>query len=128
MGNPEITSQNYLDILVKLFKRIENIVSAFGEIQTAWGFIVLIFLLLFFCYSVIMFSKEVNQQTHLQIQAFNKMGKYEPALYIELNRNLECLRYFLFSYNWKSRIVQAYNNLFTGYDGRRFKTVRYKCI
>ena len=121
MGNPEITSQNYLDILVKLFKRIENIVSAFGEIQTAWGFIVLIFLLLFFCYSVIMFSKKVNQQTHLQIQAFNKMGKYEPALYIELNRNLECLRYFLFSYNWKSRIVQAYNNLFTGYDGRRFK-------
>ena len=118
MLSTESTDQNFFDMAIE---KIRTIVNAFGEIQTAWGFIAAAFLAVAFLYAIFSFRKRVNKGTSSQIHFFVKIKKYEPELYIELNRNMECLRYFVFSHNWKTRIVQAYNKLFAGYEGKRIK-------
>lgn len=118
MLSTESRDQNFFDMAIE---KIRTIVNAFGEIQTAWGFIAAAFLAVAFLYAIFSFRKRVNKGTSSQIHFFVKIKKYEPELYIELNRNMECLRYFVFSHNWKTRIVQAYNKLFAGYEGKRIK-------
>ena len=118
MSSTETTNRNLFDIAVE---KARTIVNSFGEIQTAWGLIVAVVLAVAFLYAIFSFQKRVNKRTSSQIHFFVKVKKYEPELYIELNRNMECLRYFVFSHNWKTRIVQAYNKLFAGYEGRRIK-------
>lgn len=118
MSSTETTNKNLFDIVVE---KARTIVNSFGEIQTAWGLIVAVVLAVAFLYAIFSFRKRVNKRTSSQIQFFVKVKKYEPELYIELNRNMECLRYFVFSHNWKTRIVQAYNKLFAGYEGKRLK-------
>lgn len=118
MLSTESRDQNFFDMAIE---KIRTIINAFGEIQTAWGFIAAAFLAVAFLYAIFSFRKRVNKGTSSQIHFFVKIKKYEPELYIELNRNMECLRYFVFSHNWKTRIVQAYNKLFAGYEGKRIK-------
>lgn len=118
MSSTETTNKNLFDIAVE---KARTIVNSFGEIQTAWGLIVAVVLAVAFFYAIFSFQKRVNKRTSSQIHFFVKVKKYEPELYIELNRNMECLRYFVFSHNWKTRIVQAYNKLFAGYEGKRIK-------
>ena len=118
MSSTETTNKNLFDIAVE---KARTIVNSFGEIQTAWGLIVAVVLAVAFLYAIFSFQKRVNKRTSSQIHFFVKVKKYEPELYIELNRNMECLRYFVFSHNWKTRIVQAYNKLFAGYEGKRIK-------
>ena len=40
---------------------------------------------------------------------------------VELNDNMEQLRYFVFSSRWKWRIVRRYNLMFRGYVGKQLK-------
>lgn len=118
MENTGDTTKTFLEIL---FDKILKIVDFFGKIQTAWGFVVAIVLVVAFIYALLSFRMTVNKRTKSQIQFFTKVKKYEPSLYIELNQNMECLRYFLFAHKWKNRIVQKYNKLFKGYEGKRLK-------
>ncbi len=103
------------------YMQIKNIIDWFGTIQTAWSIIVLCVLLIGFALCVIMFTKGINEITKGQINRFQKEGKYLPAIYIELNDTMEFLRYFLFSFKWKHRIIRQYNHLFSGYEGQRLK-------
>lgn len=122
MSSTETTNKIFFDIAFeKLKSMIEFFLGAFDEIQTTWEAFVAVVLAIAFICTIFSFRKRVNERTSSQIQFFVKTKKYEPGLYIELNRNMECLRYFVFSYNWKMRIVQAYNKLFAGYEGKRLK-------
>lgn len=100
---------------------LKNIIDGFGTVQTAWGLIVAGTLIIAFIFCVFAFTKRINKITKAQIQRFQKEGKYLPSIYIELNNSMEYLRYFIFSYRWKHRIIRQYNHLFHGYEGKRLK-------
>ena len=100
---------------------LKNIIDGIGTVQTAWGLIVTGALVLAFAFCVLTFTNRVNKATKAQIQRFQKDGKYLPSIYIELNNSMEYLRYFIFSYRWKHRIIRQYNHLFHGYEGKRLK-------
>ena len=100
---------------------LKNIIDGFGTVQTAWGLIVAVTLIIAFIFCVFAFTKRINKITKAQVQRFQKEGKYLPSIYIELNNSMEYLRYFIFSYRWKHRIIRQYNHLFHGYEGKRLK-------
>ena len=85
---------------------LKNIIDGFGTVQTAWGLIVAGTLIIAFIFCVFAFTKRINKITKAQIQRFQKEGKYLPSIYIELNNSMEYLRYFIFSYRWKHRIIR----------------------
>jgi DNA replication protein DnaC len=114
--NTEETTKTVFSILIE---KLTAVVDAFGQVQTAWGLIVAITLFFLFVIAIFLFRMKVNNRSKAQIKSFIKMKKYEPALYIELNRNMEYLRHFIFAHKWKKRIVSKYNKLFSGYDGKR---------
>lgn len=118
VANADSITQAGFEILLE---KIQNAFDALGKIQTAWGFVVTIVLIVAFLFALLLFRRAVNKITKSQIQFFTKDKKYEPSLYIELNQNMEYLRRFLFGYKWKKRIVQQYNKMFSSYEGRRFK-------
>lgn len=109
--------ENFINALVIL----KSIVDSIGTIQTARGLIVLLILIFSFILCIFTFTNRVNKSAKLQIQRFKKEGKYLPSVYVELNNSMECLRYFIFSYRWKKRIIRQYNHLFSGYEGKRLK-------
>ena len=118
MGNDNSTLNGTFALSKEIAQRILDI---FGTIQTCRDLIILIVLVLCFIVAALSFRRRINKYTEEQIERFINVGKYEPDLYIELNNNLENLRYFLFSRKWKARIVREYNNLFSGYDGVKLK-------
>jgi hypothetical protein len=67
------------------------------------------------------FAGRLKEETENQIRVFTKVKKYEPSLFVELNENMEHLRYFLFAYKWKKRVIYQYNMLFDSYEGKRIK-------
>lgn len=95
---------------------LKNIIDGIGTVQTAWGLIVTGALVLAFAFCVLTFTNRVNKATKAQIQRFQKDGKYLPSIYIELNNSMEYLRYFIFSYRWKHRIIRQYKyfRIFSG--------------
>lgn len=109
--------EKFINVLVIL----KSIVDSIGTIQTARGLIVLLILIFSFILCIFTFTNRVNKSAKLQIQRFKKEGKYLPSVYVELNNSMECLRYFIFSYRWKRRIIRQYNHLFSGYEGKRLK-------
>lgn len=118
MENTEVVSQTVFE---SSLNKMQNLIDSFGQIQTAWGLVVAIVLMLAFIFAILSFRNSVNKSTKSQIQFFIKVKKYEPSLYIELNQNMENLRFFLFGNKWKKRIVQKYNKIFRGYEGEKLK-------
>lgn len=110
-------NENFINALVIL----KSIIDSVGTIQTAWGLIVLLVLTVLFILGIFTFTNRVNKSTESQIQRFKKEGKYLPSVYVELNNSMESLRYFIFSYRWKRRIIRQYNHLFSSYEGKRLK-------
>lgn len=107
---------------------IKNIINIFLQVidniartQTSWNLIVFVFTIALLIYYITNFRRKINQKTMSQIVFFKNIKKYDPSLYIELNRNMENLRYFIMSYKWKHRLIRQYNRLFVGYDGKRLK-------
>lgn len=100
---------------------LKNIIDSIGTVQTAWGLIAAGMLVLVFIICVFTFTNKVGKITKKQIRQLQKEGKYLPPTYIELDNSMESLRYFIFSYKWKHRIVRQYNHLFDGYEGKRLK-------
>lgn len=116
---------------IDIFTEVKNFIDGIGTVQTAWGLIATGILIAVFFFCVFSFTKMINKATKIQIQRFQKEGKYLPSIYIELNNSMEYLRYFIFSFKWKHRIVRQYNHLFHGYEGKRLKkllgsNVKYK--
>lgn len=105
----------------KICTEIKNFIDWVGTLQTVWWIVGTCILLIVFIACVVLFTKRVNGATKVQISRFEKEGKYLPALYIELNNTMEFLRYFLFSFKWKRRLIKQYNHLFVGYEGKRLK-------
>ncbi|MCI8650724.1 MAG: ATP-binding protein [Anaerotruncus sp.] len=100
---------------------LKNLIDGVGTIQTAWGLFVSGVLIIAFIFCVFIFNSKINKVTKVQVQRFQKEGKYLPPIYIELNNSMEYLRYFIFSHRWKHRIIRQYNHLFHGYEGERLK-------
>lgn len=116
---------------IDIFTEVKNFIDGIGTVQTAWGLIATGILIAVFFFCIFSFTKMINKATKIQIQRFQKEGKYLPSIYIELNNSMEYLRYFIFSFKWKHRIVRQYNHLFHGYEGKRLKkllgsNVKYK--
>ena len=101
-----------------IYTQIKTFIDYVGTVQTAWWIIGACVLLIVFIVCVVLFTGRVNKTTRAQISCFQKEGKYLPEIYIELNNTMEFLRYFLFSFKWKRRVVKQYNHLFSGYEGR----------
>lgn len=97
------------------------IIDRIGTIQTVWGLVIAVVLGIVFIFCIFTFTDNVNKVTKRQVNRFQKEGKYLPSIYIELNNSMEYLRYFIFSYRWKHRIIRQYNHLFHGYEGKRLK-------
>lgn len=107
--------------VISVCTELKDVIDSIGTVQTAWGLIVACVLTIAFVFCVFTFTNRVNKSTKAQIQRFQREGKYLLATYIELNDSTEYLRYFIFSYRWKHRIIRQYNHLFYGYEGKRLK-------
>lgn len=107
--------------IISVCTELKDVIDGIGAVQTAWGLIVACALIIAFVFCVFTFTNRVNKSTKAQVQRFQREGKYLPATYIELNDSTEYLRYFIFSYRWKHRIIRQYNHLFHGYEGKRLK-------
>ena len=114
MTNTSInTSQSGNDVSM-----LDAIIAWFEQGQTIWGVLGLLAFVIVFVFCLITFRKRVNKISKNQIDVFVKVKKYIPSLYVELNDNMEHLRYFIFSYRWKWRIIREYNLIFKGYVGK----------
>ena len=107
--------------IINSYTGLRDIIDNIGTVQTAWGLLCICALALTFVFCVFAFTNRINKSSKFQIQRFQKEGKYLPSVYVELNNSMECLRYFVFSYRWKRRIIRQYNQLFYGYEGKRLK-------
>ena len=87
-------------------------VGSIGDLQTGWWLVTVCIGIALFLALVVTFKSNVNQISRLQLDEFIRVKKYIPELYIELNRNMECLRYFAYADTWKKRIINEYNNMF----------------
>lgn len=99
----------------------EKILDLLGQAQTIWSVLLFLACVILFIFCLFLFRKNVNKNSKKQIDDFIKVKKYTPELYIELNENMEFLRYFIFSYHWKWKIIRKYNLLFKGYVGKQLK-------
>ena len=106
-GNDTSIFQKFLDLL--------------GQAQTIWSILLFLAFIILFVLCLFLFRKNVNKNSEKQIDTFIKVKKYSPELYIELNENMEFLRFFIFSYRWKWKIIRRYNLLFKGYVGKQLK-------
>ena len=97
---------------------IENGLGWIGNLETLYGVICFVGLLLLFWRTVVLFRKSVNSISLRQVSAFKRNKKYIPELFTELNGNLENLRYFVFSNRWKRRIIREYNRQFSNAQGK----------
>lgn len=101
--------------------QFKEILDLIGYGQTLWSLLGLFISVFLIIGSLALFRMQVNKISKKQINSFIKVRKYTPELYTELNENMECLRYFMFSYRWKWRIIKNYNLLFKGYVGKQLK-------
>lgn len=106
-----------------LTTELQELIDTIGTFQTAWGLIVTFFIIIVFVVCVLAFRYNVNNASKAQIRKFEKEGKYLSSVYVELHSTMENLRYFVFSYKWKQRIIKQYNHLFEGYEGARLKKI-----
>lgn len=106
-----------------LTSELQKLIDTIGTFQTAWGLIVTFFILIVFVVCVLAFRYNVNNASKIQIRKFEKEGKYLSSVYVELHSTMESLRYFVFSYKWKRRIIKQYNHLFEGYEGARLEKI-----
>ncbi len=101
----------------------EVLIEKIGQAQTIYSVIAFVCVILVFVACLILFRRNVNKLSKQQINVFKDNKKYIPQLYVELNNNMEKLRYFFFSTRWKERIIKEYNLLFRGHVGKKFKIV-----
>ncbi len=109
----------------------DTILNSIGQGQTLWSVLAFFAFIFIFAFCLVMFRTKLNKISLKQIDNFIKVKKYAPSLYIELNDNMEQLRYFIFATRWKCRIVRRYNLMFRGYVGKQLKyafkeEIRYK--
>ena len=85
------------DITTKtVTKTVYDILDSIGRMQTSWGLLVAIALILAFTVCLITFRKKVNRDSKLQIQAFIKVKKYIPsnkALFSRFYEDLYTFKY-----------------------------------
>lgn len=106
-------------LLRNIYEKSTPLLDLIGRILSAHTAVASIVLCLIFCVLIVFFRRFTNCLTHSQIKQFETEGKYLPPTYIELNKNMEYLRFFIFSRKWKRRIIKQYNSLFDSFEGRR---------
>lgn len=107
---------------------LNEIIDLVGQGQTLWSILLLIAFVVLFVVCLALFRKNINKVSRKQIDDFINVKKYTPSIYVELNENMEHLRYFMFSYRWKWKIIRRYNLLFKGYVGKQLKQAYRKEI
>ena len=86
----------------------EQVIDFIGSTQTVWGVFITIVCILFFIYCVISFRTKMKKQSNSMINKFVNEKKYLPHIYVELNNNMEMLRYYIFSSTLKTIWLQAF--------------------
>ena len=89
-----------------------------GNTQTIYGIVAFVITACIFLVVLFNFRSKINRTTQKQIDVFVNNGKYIPQIYIELSNSMEYLRFFVKGKKWKKRIVELYNLVFKGYDGK----------
>ncbi len=107
-----LTSLEQTDFLDYIWSSTLEKVGNIGDLQTGWWLISVGIGIALFLALVVTFKTNVNQISRKQLDEFIQVKKYIPELYIELNRNMEYLRYFVHANTWKKRIIDEYNNMF----------------
>lgn len=107
-----LTGLEQTSVLDYVWSSVCEKVGNIGDLQTGWWLITVFIGIALFLALVVTFKSNVNQISRLQLEEFIRVKKYIPELYIELNRNMECLRYFAYADTWKRRIINEYNNMF----------------
>lgn len=103
------------------FSFFTEVLTWYDQTETIKGLLTFLACVGVFVICLIMFRKKINGISKNQISAFVKVKKYIPSLYVELNDNMEQVRYFMFSYRWKRRIIKKYNLMFKGFVGKQLK-------
>lgn len=112
-------AQTMKEIWQAVYADASEFVSCVGNLQTLWWLVCTIFAVAVFVAFVISFRKNVNKKSILQIEEFSQAQKYIPEIYIELNRNMEYIRYFTHRKSWRRRIIREYNSLFSTTLGKQ---------
>lgn len=99
----------------------KEVLDMIGSFQTLQSILLVVCGLGVFFLCLFMFKRNINKISKQTIRSFINVKKYLPKTYIELNNNMENLRYFIFSRWWKKRVVSQYNILFNGYNGKLLK-------
>lgn len=102
---------------------IGEILGMIGNLQTLYSVLIAVVLIVLFCVSIAGFIKRTNIKSLEQVTTFKKNRKYIPELFTELNDNLENLRYFVFAYSWKRRLIREYNHQFGNGQGKEIAKV-----
>lgn len=93
-------------------------IEIIGNTQTIYGIVAFVITACIFLVVLFNFRSKINRTTQKQIDVFVNNGKYIPQIYIELSNSMEYLRFFVKGKKWKKRIVELYNLVFKGYDGK----------
>lgn len=104
-----------------VYAELGQLISCIGNLQTLWWLICTIFTVAVFFALIVMFRKNVNEISRSQLEEFSRARKYIPELYVELNRNMEYLRYFTHRNSWRKRVIREYNNMFSNTIGKQVK-------
>lgn len=102
-----LTSLEQTDFLDYIWSSTLEKVGNIGDLQTGWWLISVGIGIALFLALVVTFKTNVNQISRKQLDEFIQVKKYIPELYIELNRNMEYLRYFVHANTWKKRIIDT---------------------
>lgn len=73
----------------------EVLIEKIGQAQTIYSVIAFVCVILAFVACLILFRRNVNKLSKQQINVFKDNKKYIPQLYVELNNNMEKLRWLL---------------------------------
>ena len=107
-----------IDEVMGMFKELTDFI---GQLQVVRSILGVIAVVCIFAVAIFLFTKKVNKESKGQIERFIVEKKYIPEAFVELNNNLETLRYFVYSKKWKRRIVKKYNSLFKGLFSNELK-------
>ncbi len=86
-------------------------------IQNLWLVIGVIIIIFFVFTSFFSVRKRSTIYTKAQVKELEKIGKYIPGIFVELNESKEVLRYFLNGEKWKGRVIKKYNFIYKNFYG-----------
>lgn len=102
-----------MDIKIQACASIIDFFSSLSDkIQNLLWLGILIFTIFVLVISLFSIRRKANKFTNEQINHLIKDGKYIPGVFVELNESKEVLRYFIYSKQWRKRLIQNFNFIY----------------